>query len=135
MYKNILIPMALDHKFDVGAALAIAHKLLDNNGQVTALHVMEAIPDFASVHLPNNYQEKRQTEAKAELRTQLGDIKDVKSALVTGHAGRTIQSYAEQHDCDCIIMASHQPGLQDIILGSTAAWVVRHAKCAVHVIR
>ena len=36
---------------------------------------------------------------------------------------------------DLIIVASHRPGLQDYFLGSTAAKVVRHAKCSVLVIR
>ncbi|WP_371932559.1 universal stress protein [Pararhizobium sp. IMCC21322] len=43
--------------------------------------------------------------------------------------------YAESNGVDCIIIASHRPGLQDYFLGSTAARVVRHAHCAVHVIR
>ena len=36
---------------------------------------------------------------------------------------------------DLLIIASHRPGLQDYFLGSTAAHVVRHAACSVHVIR
>ncbi|MBT8474881.1 MAG: universal stress protein, partial [Alphaproteobacteria bacterium] len=47
----------------------------------------------------------------------------------------TITEYADSHGCDCIIIMSHQPGLQDYFLGSTAARVVRHAHCAVHVMR
>ncbi|MBT8411941.1 MAG: universal stress protein, partial [Octadecabacter sp.] len=43
--------------------------------------------------------------------------------------------FATDNSIDCIIMASHQPGLEDYFLGSTAARVVRHAKCSVHVIR
>jgi len=32
---------------------------------------------------------------------------------------------------DLIIVGSHKPGLQDYLLGSTAARVVRHAMCSV----
>jgi len=35
----------------------------------------------------------------------------------------------------CIVIGSHKPGLRDYLLGSTAAKVVRHAACAVHVKR
>jgi nucleotide-binding universal stress UspA family protein len=135
MYKNILVPMALDHKRNVGAAMDIAHKLLDEGGKITALHVIEAIPGYAAVHLPDDYHEKQQSEAMASLKAELGGVSDVKAQVVTGHAGRTIQDYADQNGSDCIIVASHRPGLQDYFLGSTAAWVVRHAKCAVHVTR
>ena len=133
MYKNILIPIALDHEHDVAASIDIANKLLDDGGKVVALHVIEAIPQYAAVHLPENYQEKRQSEAMASLHTELDGLSNVSAAVVTGHAGRTIHDYAEQHDCDCIIVASHRPGIKDHFMGSTAAWVVRHSTCAVHV--
>jgi nucleotide-binding universal stress UspA family protein len=42
---------------------------------------------------------------------------------------------AEEKGADLIIIASHRPGLKDYFLGSTAAKVVRHAKCSVLVIR
>jgi nucleotide-binding universal stress UspA family protein len=43
--------------------------------------------------------------------------------------------YASENGYDCIVIASHVPGFENIFLGSTADRVVRHAKCAVHVIR
>ena len=46
-----------------------------------------------------------------------------------------ILEWAESNKVDCIIINSHKPGLQDYFLGSTAARVVRHAQCSVHVIR
>ena len=42
---------------------------------------------------------------------------------------------AEWANGDLIVIASHVPRVSDIFLGSTAAWVVRHADCSVHVIR
>ncbi len=135
MYKNILVPVALDHEHDVGASMDIARKLLDEGGKVIAVHVIEAIPQFAAVHLPGNFQEKRHSESMASLKAELGGGSDVTADVVTGHAGRTIIDYAQQHGCDCVIVASHRPGFKDHFLGSTAAWVVRHSKCSVHVIR
>ena len=55
--------------------------------------------------------------------------------LVEGHSGRSILEWAEGNAVDCIIIASHRPGLQDYFLGSTAGRVVRHAQCSVHVTR
>ena len=52
-----------------------------------------------------------------------------------GHPYRTILDVADEKGADLIIIASHQPGLQDYLLGSTAAKVVRHAKCSVLVVR
>jgi len=53
----------------------------------------------------------------------------------TGHSYKTILDVADEKQVDLIVIASHQPGLQDYFLGSTAAKVVRHAKCSVLIIR
>ncbi|MEO0359386.1 MAG: universal stress protein, partial [Pseudomonadota bacterium] len=50
-------------------------------------------------------------------------------------SGRTITDWARDKGADLIVIASHRPTMSDIFLGSTAAWVVRHADCPVHVIR
>ena len=52
-----------------------------------------------------------------------------------GHSHKTILEVADENGVDLIIIGSHQPGMEDFILGSTAAKVVRHAKCSVLVIR
>jgi nucleotide-binding universal stress UspA family protein len=53
----------------------------------------------------------------------------------SGHSYKTILEVAEEKQVDLIIIASHRPGLQDYFLGSTAAKVVRHARCSVLVMR
>lgn len=135
MYKNILVPIALEHDRDTAGAMEIARLLLSDGGKITALHVMEAIPAYATQYLPAAQMENRHSDAVALLKSELGGVKDVEAVVQTGHSGRTIVEYAEAHDIDCIIIASHRPGLQDYLLGSTAGRVVRHANCPVHVIR
>lgn len=135
MYKNILVPIALDHEHDNKPALNLAGKLLDDGGKITALHVVERIPGYAAVHLPPDQTAKRRKEAKDELVQEIADYSEVEPALITGHSGLSIVEYATKNDVDCIIIASHRPGLQDYFLGSTAARVVRHALCPVHVLR
>ena len=55
--------------------------------------------------------------------------------IIKGHSGRSIVDVAKDIHADCIVIGSHKPGLIDYLLGSTAARVVRHAPCAVHVLR
>ena len=77
---------------------------------------------------------EHQREATMEaLKEHVGG--DIEAHVVTGHAARTILDFAERIEADCIVIASHDPGIQDYFLGSTAARVVRHAHCAVHVVR
>ncbi len=54
---------------------------------------------------------------------------------VEGHSGGKNPDFANSHDVGCIVMASHRPGLQDYLLGSTAARVLRHANCSVYIVR
>ncbi|MBT8455590.1 MAG: universal stress protein [Rhodobacteraceae bacterium] len=133
MYKNILVPIAIDHGPDVKAAIAVARALADDGAKITAMTVLEAVPAFILSELPEGQMQHNKDEAAAALKKELGD--DITVDVVMGHAGRTITEYADSHGCDCIIIMSHQPGLQDYFLGSTAARVVRHAHCAVHVMR
>lgn len=135
MYKNILVPIALEHDRDTAGALEIARLLLSDGGKITALHVMEAIPAYATQYLPKEQMETRHSDAEALLKKELAGYKDIKPVVKTGHSGRSIVEFADAQDIDCIIIASHRPGLQDYLLGSTAARVVRHANCPVHVIR
>ena len=135
MYKNILVPIALEHDRDTAGALEIARLLQSEGGKITALHVMEAIPAYATQYLPKSQMETRHADAEALLKKELAGYADVKPVVKTGHSGRSIVDFADAHDIDCIIIASHRPGLQDYLLGSTAARVVRHANCPVHVIR
>lgn len=135
MYKNILVPIALDHERDTKSALDLAHKLLDEDGKITALHVLEHVAGYTQQYLPPDQLAKRRAEAEASLANEIADQEQVEPVLITGHSGRSIVEYAKSNEVDCIIIASHRPGLQDYFLGSTAARVVRHAHCAVHVIR
>ncbi|MEK8126017.1 universal stress protein [Methylocystis sp. IM4] len=42
---------------------------------------------------------------------------------------------AEDWGADLIIVGSHRPGMATYLLGSSAAAIVRHAKCSVLVVR
>ncbi|MEX0301483.1 MAG: universal stress protein [Leisingera sp.] len=135
MYKNILVPIAPDHGADSASSLEAARLLADSDGRITALTVADEIPGYVVQQLPEGLLENTRAEMLTALKADLGGVKDVKADVVTGHAGRTIVDYADAHGADCIVIASHRPGLQDYFLGSTAARVVRHAKCTVVVIR
>ena len=135
MYKKILVPVALDHRPNTEVALKVARTLLSEGGEIIAIHAMEPIPGYVSHYLPEDQIREGREAAKAALVSELGGVKDVKVELINGAAGSAITEYAADHDIDCIVIASHKPGLQDYFLGSTAARVVRHAKCAVHVVR
>lgn len=134
MYRKILVPMALDHGISP-ETLEIAHALKAEGGEIIALHVYEAPPSSVGAYLDEEVVRSAFEAARAKLHEKLEGIEGVTPILLKGHSARTIIDYADENGVDCIVMGSHRPGLRDYFLGSTAARVVRHATCAVHVQR
>ncbi len=133
MYNHVLLPVAVNHADSTDAALAAAKLLAGDTGKVTGLTVVEPFPVHVEVEIPPTFLEETRGRALKHLKEVIGPKAD--PIIVLGHAARSITEYAENNGVDCIVIASHQPGFSDIFLGSTAAHVVRHAKCAVHVVR
>lgn len=135
MYKNILVPVALDHESDVQASYSVARALADNGANFTVMHVLEEIPGFVAMDIPSGTVIKAERTAKEALDQSAKALPGASTTLKRGHPGTAIVNYASENGIDCIVIASHKPGIEDFFLGSTAARVVRHAMCSVHVIR
>ncbi|WP_323784857.1 universal stress protein [Thalassovita sp.] len=135
MYENVLVPVSFEENRDSIGALEIADAIRSDTGKITLLHVMEEVPGYALTYIPADFHDNARQSIAEELVKIAGDMKDMDVRVVDGHSGRTIVDYAEENGVDCIVIASHRPGMQNLLLGSTATQVVRHAQCAVHVLR
>ncbi|WP_299080909.1 universal stress protein [uncultured Ruegeria sp.] len=135
MYHNILVPISFDTERDTSGSLKLAEVLATPDAQVTLMHVVEHIPNYAISYMPAEYLTEARKAIQTELDNMAAKLPNATGLVVEGHSGRTILDWSEEHKPDLIIMASHRPGMQDLLLGSTASHVVRHAKCAVHVVR
>ncbi|ANP35521.1 MULTISPECIES: universal stress protein [Rhodobacterales] len=135
MYHNILVPISFDPDRDVSAPLKLARLLATPEAKITLLHVVEQIPSYAITYMPADYMAEARAALESELSALADTLPNAKGLVIEGHSGRSILDWAEQNNPDLIIIASHRPGMQDLLLGSTAAQVVRHAGCAVHVVR
>ncbi|MCR8550734.1 universal stress protein [Salipiger sp. P9] len=135
MYKNILVPIAFDSDAKAEAAMAVARTLAAEDANITLLHVMEHIPGYAISYMPPDYLAQSQVAIQSELDAMAAKLGHATGLVVEGHSGRTILDWAEENGVDLIVIASHRPGMGDLLMGSTATQVVRHAKCAVHVLR
>ena len=134
LYNHIIVPMALDHGIK-DKTMEIARTLLAEGGKITALHVYEAPNNSVGAFVDNDVIENAFNNAKAKMDARAESMAGVEAMVVKGHSGRTIVDTAASLKADCIVIGSHKPGLIDYLLGSTAARVVRHAHCAVHVAR
>jgi nucleotide-binding universal stress UspA family protein len=135
MYNNILVPVSFEADRNAKGAMEIAQALLADGGSITCLHVLEQLPKYATEYLPDGHLEAAKADVVEGLKELVEDVPNATTMVVEGHPSRTILGHADNNNIDLIIVASHQPGMQDYLLGSNAAKVVRHAKCAVHVLR
>ena len=137
MYKHILMAVELDEKHDSTRSLPVVRQLAGEQTRVTVLHVHEneILPSYMVPYIREDSDGNIEEELTAKLEGIAEQIDNGRGVLVEGHSGRTIIEWAETHAVDCIVIASHRPGLQDYLLGSTAGRVVRHAKCSVFVHR
>jgi len=134
MYKKILIALSLEHGYGE-RAIKTARMLRAENGEIIAVHVFEPVNSSVSVYLPKEHVKSVRKSAKEDIVKKIGAEKDVEAVVLTGHSGQAVTDYAKEIGADCIVVGSHKPGLQDFFLGSTAARIVRHAPCSVHVLR
>ncbi|SNR81743.1 universal stress protein [Puniceibacterium sediminis] len=135
MYSNIIVPISFEDEAKIAAAMRVAHLLQAKGGKITLMHVIEEIPAYVINYLPQDYMLASRSAIEADLTRLATAHGPATHALVEGHSGRTILEFAKKAGADLIVIGSHRPGMQDLLMGSTAAHVVRHSPCAVHVLR
>ncbi|WP_294608870.1 universal stress protein [Roseovarius sp.] len=134
MYKKIIVSLSLDHGISE-PAIEAAQKLIDEDGEIIAIHVHEPLNPSVRSYVDEDAVNAALGAARDRLAERVAPFPGVKTRLITGHSGRAITDFAREWGADCIVIGSHKPGLSDFLLGSTAARVVRHAPCSVHVLR
>lgn len=138
MYKNVLVPVDLAHKDQADAMIKNALSLMEPNARLTLCFVLPDIPPVLGLQMPEGSAERARKDSENQLKALAkSNGAPVETDIVTavGRPYQKILDVAESEKCDLIVIASHQPGLADYLLGSVAAGVVRHAKCSVHVMR
>jgi nucleotide-binding universal stress UspA family protein len=136
MYSSIIVAVDVS-QIDRGATiLAKAAGLVVPGGRITLVNVVEEVPGYLTIEIPDNLVETARADCDARLRA-LRDQAGVSAGIEirNGPPAREILSAAEANHADLIIIASHKPDLSNYFIGATADRVVRHAKCSVLVDR
>jgi nucleotide-binding universal stress UspA family protein len=111
---------------------------------VHVVHVLESAvhpTDFAwSATSIQDFAEKRKDVAEDRLQDLVDELglapEHISTAVIFGNPFEQIVSYAQEHDIDLIVMATHgRTGLSHLLLGSTAERVVRLSTCPVMTIK
>ena len=136
MYQKIIVPIDLSNAEKANAMIGAAKRLADEGATIHLVSVVPEIPGFAVARLPPGMLEENKKKAREDL-SRIAKSANLTAELEAriGHPPNTILEIADDIGADLIVIASNQPGLEHFLLGSTAARVVRHAKCSVFVMR
>lgn len=140
MFKKILVPIDVAQSDSGEASLKAAAELAGKtDANLILLNVIGDIPNLVANQLPTNHIETMAASA-SKILDEVASKHNLASGsyeVQTGHGQiyHEIIEAADKGGADLIVIASHQPDLSDYLLGSTAAKVVRHAKCSVLVVR
>lgn len=136
MYKRIVVPIDLSQSDQGKAMVELAKKVSDPSAKIFLINVIEELPSYIVSELPSGIREKSVEDARTALEGIAKEAGLKNQVFVrTGAVSTEIIGLADEQRADLIIIASHRPGLQDYLLGSTAARVVRHSKHSVLVMR
>jgi nucleotide-binding universal stress UspA family protein len=135
-YSKILVPVVPGHGAETARAMQVARSLLSPDGSITVVTVLEDLPRYlsADVYTVEPVVEESQRAAVDQVVQEFSGS-DVEVVVRHGHPAHAIVNLAQEQGHDCVVIASRQPDWHHLVLGSTAAGVVRHAHCSVHVLR
>ncbi len=135
--KNVLVPVDFsDHSNE---AVDEALQMVASPAEVTVLHVLPELSPLEPGEMWSTItDESRKEHVTKALRERFSDAKyeGMKFAVEIGSPGHQITRHAKEMGADTIVIPSKgHSGLAHLLLGSVAERVVRHAPCAVVVLR
>ncbi|MDP5292422.1 universal stress protein [Oceanimonas sp. CHS3-5] len=140
MFKEILLPLDFEHQELYPQVVESALRLCHSQGRIHLLYVNPSRVHHAAAPFYSKELLEKQDQA---ITAQLDDF--MQSHIPAEHRGRlevrhgvvydTILARAKKLAVNLIIMPASCPGAKTYLLGSNSSKVVRHADCAVLVVR
>lgn len=135
--KKIVVP--IDFTGESQPAIDAALEMAENDEDVHVIHVLFPLDAISpGVVFGDIDDHKREAAAKEHGEKYIAEqgISGVKMLVRIGEPATEICEYAEDVGADLIILPSHgYHGLKRMFFGSIAEGVIRHAHCAVLVLR
>jgi nucleotide-binding universal stress UspA family protein len=140
LYKVILVP--IDFSGCSNRTLQYAmHIAVRENANIWLLHVFR-VPDYVVTQFGWGQHDCRsaEQEAQANLNTVEKEVLSrgikAKACFRVGHPFEEIVSMANDPEVDLVLIGSHGcSAIKQLLMGSTAARVVEHARCPVLVVK
>ena len=141
MYNNILLPVDMEHTDESARALKIAVE--EAQRSKAGLTIMTVAPGFGSPLVASYFEKGAVKEALKDVARQLKqyiddnfpDDLEIEAVVAEGNPAEKILRQAQVSKVDLIVLASHNSQIENLLLGSCAAKVVRHSHCTVTVVK
>ena len=140
MFTKILLPVDLAEPRMSGAGIARGLALARLwESSLRLVYVQMLLPVAFADYVPTDLGDRLRMAAEERILDFADRIdypqEHISTAIRFGAAYSEILAEADEWGADLIVMSSHRPGAATYFLGSTAAFVVRHAKCSVLIVR
>lgn len=141
MYKRILYPIDLEHTKEAEKSLKIA--IEEARRSKAAISVMTVATGFGMPIVASFFDGETVKKALKEVARHLknyiadnipADI-ETSAVVVEGNPAELILKQAKKDGVDLIVISSHNTQVENLLLGSCAAKVVRHSNCTVLVVK
>jgi len=139
LYQHIVV--AIDLRKESKKVIKKAQDVLAEGGVIELLHVAEPIDaglwagaPFGAVVVNTEELEQEAIKGKQIRLKDFGNkfsISESKQHVEIGKPSRVIKKFAEEHDCDLIVIGTHGQNGWELLLGSTANGVLHGAPCDV----
>jgi len=135
MYRHVLVPVNLSEtEFEL--TRVAAEQVEPGSGVATLLHVIEEIEGLSGEEGERFYEGLRANAEKMldSLEKRLGGLKvELRREVVVGKRSAAILGFADEHDCDLIVMGSRRidPDRPERGLWTTSQKVSLLASCPV----
>lgn len=135
--NTVLVPV--DFSEESENSLRTSVELTGDASKVVVIHVLPPLEAISPGVVWGEISDESRTESVKKYAIEFLKKNGAQGAHLevrVGSPGHEITEYSEQIDADLIVISSHgYHGIKRILLGSVAEAVIRHASCAVLVLR
>lgn len=134
-YKKILLAINVYENTDLVINSTINFAKNNNISSLELVTVVDSMSTFSPAVVDFQYAVEK--EAKIALDNIVKNITDIEvnSKIIVGNPATSLVNYAEDKDCDLIVLGSHGTHGLNLVLGSVANAILHKAKCDVLTIR
>lgn len=137
--KQDIIVVPVDFSEESQNALTTAVDMTGDASKVRVVHVLPPLEAISPAVVWGDLDDQSRIDAVKKYAVQFLKDHGAESASIevrVGSPGHEITTYAKEIEADLVIVSSHgYHGIKRMLLGSVAESVIRHAHCAVLVLR